>query len=111
MNGVAEFHLRDGESLTLYGLPHGLEVQVHEVGTDKYAEFYKVNSSITREGQTVKVDVESKGTTVKYINYEVTSSWLPQTGQLKWPVLVLAALGIGFIGFGFLTKKRKKNGK
>lgn len=109
--GVAEFHLRDGESLTLYGLPHGLEVQVHEVGTDKYAEFYKVNSSITREGQTVKVDVESKGTTVKYINYEVTSSWLPQTGQLKWPVLVLAALGIGFIGFGFLTKKRKKNGK
>lgn len=32
---------------------------------------------------------------------------LPQTGQLWWPVFVLALIGIGFFTVGFISEKRK----
>jgi len=35
---------------------------------------------------------------------------LPQTGQLNWPVPVLAVLGLGLITVGFFLRNGKKNG-
>ena len=110
-NGLAEFWLRRNEEITIYGLPHGLEVEVYEFDAEEYRAYHKIDTSLTRKGQTANVQVSTDGTTVKYINYDIDSEWLPQTGQLKWPVLVLAALGIGLLGFGALTRKRKRNGK
>ena len=110
-NGLAEFWLRRNEEITIYGLPHGLEVEVYEFDAEEYRAYHKIDTSLTRKGQTANAQVSTDGTTVKYINYDIDSEWLPQTGQLKWPVLVLAALGIGLLGFGALSRKRKRNGK
>ena len=110
-DGLAEFWLRRNEEITIYGLPHGLEVEVYEFDAEEYRAYHKIDTSLTRKGQTANAQISTDGTTVKYINYDIDSEWLPQTGQLKWPILVLAALGIGLLGFGALTRKRKRNGK
>lgn len=33
----------------------------------------------------------------------------PQTGQLKWPVPILAVMGLALLGFGFVLRGRKKD--
>ena len=38
----------------------------------------------------------------------VTQPWLPQTGQLNWPVPVLAVLGLALVVVGIVLKNRKK---
>lgn len=111
-NGKLDFKLVNKESITIYGLPHGLKVTVYEHGGDgQWNTYHKINWNRTRSGKTAKTTVETSGTMVKYVNH--IPGALPQTGQLKWPVMLLAALGIGLLGFGQVTKTRrkKKNGK
>lgn len=108
-NGVADFWLCHKDEITIYGLPHGLEVEIYEHAGDYYP-YHKVDSQRIYAGRAVKTVFDSAGTTVKYTNY-ADEDMLPQTGQLKWPILVLGVLGAGFLGFGVLTKKRKRNGK
>ena len=37
----------------------------------------------------------------------IEQSSLPQTGQLRWPVPVLAVLGVGLFGIGFYNRKKR----
>ena len=40
---------------------------------------------------------------------ETPDEELPATGQLKWPVPLLAVGGVVFIGFGLLLSKKKES--
>lgn len=108
-NGKATVKLMLNDTLTIYGIPHGTAITIQEyVGADEVR--YTINGSIWKHsGYTAETEVTTSGTTVRYINYYYGD--LPQTGQLNWPILLLAVLGVGCLGAGAFLRFRRKKGK
>lgn len=64
---------------------------------------YDVNASPKTEGAVAN---KTTGTPEK-TETAVSGTKLPQTGQLNWPILVLAVAGIGFCVYGWNENKKK----
>lgn len=58
---------------------------------------------------TTKTELEKRPAAKEPPPTEPTGSKLPQTGQLNWPVPVLAILGLGLFAAGWVLRFRKKD--
>lgn len=106
VNQTCTVKLGHKDSLVVYGIPHGTSVTVTEAKS-AYTARYLVNSGwLQRNGNTVTTGVTTSGTEILFKNYSPYG--LPQTGQLNWPIPVLAILGLACVGGGFFLLRRKK---
>lgn len=106
VNGVYTVQMTHLDALEIFGIPHGTEVTITEAESE-YTVRYVVNNGWQHYGRTVTVEITTTGTVVLFKNY--SPNGLPQTGLLNWPVLVLAVLGLSFMGAGAVLMVRKKN--
>lgn len=104
-NNTYTVKLTHKDSLVIYGIPHGTPLTITEAKS-AYTARYVVNSGWQRNGNSVSVNVSTAGTEVLFKNYSPYG--LPQTGQLNWPIPVLAILGIACVGGGIALMRRKK---
>lgn len=111
-NGSISVKLGHGDSITVYGLPHGTEVTVQEEQSDNFVARHIIDTFKSIDSNTAKFEVSTAGVDCHFKNYNRAD--LPQTGRMIWVAGVLAILGAGLLGLGQITKKRnrkRKNGK
>lgn len=107
-NGEALLKLCHKDVLAIYGIPQGTAFSITE-SPSEYAVRYAVNSGWSHSGSTAAGTVTTSGTHVLFKNYSPYG--LPQTGQLNWPIPVLAVLGGTCLTAGSLLLLRRKKGK
>lgn len=111
-DGSISVKLGHGDSITVYGLPHGTEVTVQEEQSDNFVARHIIDTFKSIDSNTAKFEVSTAGVDCHFKNYNRAD--LPQTGRMIWVAGVLAILGAGLLGLGQITKKRnrkRKNGK
>lgn len=111
-DGSISVKLGHGDSITVYGLPHGTEVTVLEEQSDNFVARHIIDTFKSIDSNTAKFEVSTAGVDCHFKNYNRAD--LPQTGRMIWVAGVLAILGAGLLGLGQITKKRnrkRKNGK
>ncbi|MDO5785627.1 MAG: pilin N-terminal domain-containing protein [Eubacteriales bacterium] len=110
---------KDGK-ITFDNLELGLYLMVQDKAANGYnkAEPFLVTVPMLENGKYVydvnaspKVEVEKEPTKPTTQTNKPTSSTLPKTGQLDWPIPILVVSGLGLFSIGWMLRFGNKKGK
>lgn len=99
------------------GLPTGLYLIVQEEASQGYSKLnsFLVSVPYMEDGQyrydvtaAIKSELEREPETTVPPSTQPEDPKLPQTGQLNWPVPVLAAAGLGLFTLGLILRKKEE---
>ena len=119
-NGKATVSLKDGESITIEGLPYGAKFSVTETNSDGYTPMYKVNTSGYLEGSSVPEFTLVKRTDSNStfgVNYDTKVTFknvkgyeLPKTGSSEMLVITFVSIVLISISSLYLLGLKKNQG-
>lgn len=116
-NGKATVTLKDGESVTIKGLPYGSKFKVTETNSDGYTPMYKVNTTGYKEGSSVPEFTLTKITDTNStfgVNYDTKVTFknikgyeLPKTGSSEMLVITIVSIVLMSISSLYLLGLKK----
>lgn len=112
-NGTADFQLKHGQEITIYGLPEGSRYNISEPGAKDDGYTVEVTTGTSTQTTDRTAGILSAEDTV-HITFENQKGQAPVTGLFldRWPWLLMAALIlIAGTGLFFSSKRSRKKGR
>ncbi len=105
-NGVARISLKDGEALTILGLPYGTEWTVTEIESPGYFAKYKTDTDATEKSGNTAGGTLTENAVISF--YNIGGYELPSTGSSAhlWFIITGLALMLFSVIIGYIVRRR-----
>lgn len=108
VDGLATVALPANESITIYGLPHGVNYQVKETNVDGYVVGYRIGDNPIVTGTQTSIETLDQDVEVIFtigLNYK-----LPKTGGSGTNSFIIAGMTLMLVALCLLYNNKKKEG-